>query len=175
MASETPSKAFTRRALLAGAVATGASAGTALAAGRLGDPSDGDLGQVISIDDGFATVSLDKAGQTARARAQGGHRGLRVGDRVVVGEHDGELLSARPLYLSVDGVIERVASGGLRVAGFEYQTDKHSVVRAHDSIATPISPSRGGLRPGVRVGLLCLQNPLERTRLVDTIYVLERA
>lgn len=179
MVNERTKSTVTRGALLSGALAASASAAAALSAGKakagLPDGEGGKLGEVASIDadSDFVNVSLDSEQRTLRARALGGPRGFRAGDRVVVAPgSDSAPFDAAPLYLSVEGVIERSSGRGLRVAGIDCHTDTHSVVRAGERPTLPISAARASLRPGLHVGLLCFENRIDQTRIVDTVYVL---
>lgn len=187
------SEGIGRKELLkrAAAVAVGTTAAFSGASGRAGaapptkgTTSDGAIpGTVVDvtgdpsvvnvIEDSRATRST--AARTVRVRTTLRHRRLRSGDRVVIGADSstGQTLTS-PLFLSLDGLIERLSERELTIQGRVCRIDEHSVCyRTSGSKRALLGKLQNSphVRQGKPGAVLCVDNRNDHTLTVQALYL----
>lgn len=139
-----------------------------------GHQSEAPSGTITGDRKGNQLVSVRPDGAGAEALAATPtirHRTFRRGDRVVIEmDANGDVL-ATPLFLSLNGTIERRSDHGITVDGYECLVDNRSVMYTGRGTRRAVGRLNArNLETGSNVGLLCIQNVIDETLTVQAAY-----
>lgn len=142
------------------------SVGAALAGAA---PDAAPAGVVDRVAGSHVVVRLDGQAATVTARPQVKRRSLRAGDRVAV-HRDGDALVASPLFFSARGTVDGAGADAIVVDGARYVVDERSVL--HDGARhRALRAGDASVKPGAVVGVLCVENVLDRSLTVQAVYL----